>query len=753
MICRGNPYVAVILLVVLPATVLGGNFATEAVDTGFCDNTPDYRPGMGQFVNNSTYNDPNLAVGPPAGGGHHTQNNSKIVSLGGFGGHIVLAFDHDVLDDPANAFGVDAIVFSNAVWPTVDPNVHAIGQYHAGEPAVIEIMPELNGNSTPGDDPNERWYLVKGSSLGPNSVWTSKIWNPAGVYPTHPPFWYPNATHFPNRPDAYSSSGWELPVSYRIVQGVTAILVNPNFGDADPNNDSEEGFYGYAEYTPTLKLGDRDGDNDNAGNGDDAGMSPHLYYATPDNPLEVGITRGSGGGDGIDIKWAVDTQNDWQPANLTHFRYIRITNGVDYVFGVNDPNEAPLGEASPEISAVADARPLGDLDADQDVDVDDYGIFIDAWGSTPNEPNAWDPMADIDVDEEFDVDLADYGLFLRGLQLHNELAEPNDSTGHLDIRARIISGDFEPTPGYVVIRISGKHSGTDDGHRWFNGLRAISEIGGGLWVDPNDTAAVEIVQNVGTLAPGSPATGVQINTESDANAAEENWLAFGGAGQAVAYDKELDTWLHDPFTNFLDSPGPDGTESWHFTAAQSPNTVDDHVDMMHLVIRKKAGYDGTPVRLYIGGQWGLVGDAPDPTFSGLLTAEDANAEGDVKIGVLRIEPLRTLTLTVVNDDLGTILLDPDVPETPPYMYYEGTRVSLQAEPVSGESFKEWRVYDPNHPGDMNYVAIDSNSVLRLTMDADYEVDAAFECGSGTGCGSGVGPMLLVCGVVAMLRRR
>ncbi len=730
---------AVVVLLALNLTMpaWASNFAAYVVDTGFCDNDPDYMPAMGQFVNNTQYNDPARAVGAPIGGGHYAPDNSKIVSLGAFGGRVILAFDHDVVDNPANPLGLDAIVFGNAFWVSNDPNVHWT------EPAVIEIMPELNGNDTPGDDPNERWYLIPGSSLDPNSF-KSVLWDPNGSY--NPLMQYPSELFFPNRPDSYTTEGYELTMAYQTIGGIIGVFVNPNIEDADPNNDDEEGFWGYAEYTPTFKRGDRDGDNDNGGHGDDANMPAALFYTTPDNPFLVGSTRGAGGGDAFDIRWAVDPCDAWQPANLTHFRYIRITNAVDAQLGF-------LGEVSPEIGGASDVRPLGDLDGDQDVDADDYDVFLDAWGTDPNEPNEWNAVADLDVDEAFDVDLADYGLFLRGLQLHQELVEPNepDPNAQLEIKAELLEGDFDPGEGYAIIRISARHTGAGPAYRWFNGLRALADVGGGVWIDPNDTDALEIVQAAGTLSAGSPPDSNQIDTETEALLAQENWETYGGAGQAVEYDADRDTWIYAEFSNLLDAPGADDDEGWTFTATQFPNGLSDCADVLHLVIRKKAGYDGTPARIFIGGQWGLVGEAPNPCFAGLLAAQDPNAEGDTQVAVLTVEPLetRTLDLSIKNSSFGTVLVAPEGPNGPPYEFPITTQVVLTAVPDESRSFKEWRIFDPNHPGDANYVETDTNMVLHLSMYDDWEVQAAFTCGGGIEL---ILPVLLL-GTVGVLRRR
>ena len=52
----------------------------------------------------------------------------------------------------------------------------------------------------------------------------------------------------------------------------------------------------------------------------------------------------------------------------------------------------------------------GDCDGDNEVTLFDFGIVVNAFGSTPNDPN-WDPRADLDGDLE--VTLFDYGIVVR----------------------------------------------------------------------------------------------------------------------------------------------------------------------------------------------------------------------------------------------------------------------------------------------------------------------------------------------------
>jgi hypothetical protein len=181
--------------------------------------------------------------------------------------------------------------------------------------------------------------------------------------------------------------------------------VNPNYDDADPNNDNLEGTWGYAEYTPTLKLGDRDADNITNGFGDVNDMAPELFYTIPDDPYTVGISLGTCGGDAFDISWAVEP-NTWESATLESFRYIRLTTAVDESLGI-------LGEISAEIDAASDVRPYGDVNGDNEVDYIDLELFAQAWLSEWSQQN-FNPAADFVVDNK--IDLFDYAKLAFGFR-------------------------------------------------------------------------------------------------------------------------------------------------------------------------------------------------------------------------------------------------------------------------------------------------------------------------------------------------
>ncbi len=355
---------------------------TAQADSPFATNVVDFQPAPGQFVNHPQFNDPDRALGPPAGGGVSGPDNTSCVSLGGFGGSITLAFDHTVADDPLNPFGLDAIVFGNAYWVGADP------ARHWAECATIEISRDVNGDGQPGGEPDEPWFLIPGSHLtDPPQQYAVQTWDDDiadDTYPPASPDWLP-----PGVTGQWDTAAYELPSE------LFGQLVIDN-----PSDDAAlEGIYGYADFTPTLVLGDLDADDVV----DDTSMTPDAFYTVPDDPLTVGISPESGGGDAFDIAWAIDPLTG-EPANLIGFDFIRITGAVYAV-------SPTFGEKSPEIDAVADVSPdpFGDYDSDGDIDLADFaGVQVCFAGAGAPPPGC----EVLDRDGDGTVDATDVAAFV-----------------------------------------------------------------------------------------------------------------------------------------------------------------------------------------------------------------------------------------------------------------------------------------------------------------------------------------------------
>ncbi|MFY0254546.1 PKD domain-containing protein [Chitinophaga sp. 30R24] len=112
----------------------------------------EYFPAPGQFINtmpewNTGYSDQQMAAGALT-----AVSKEDMVSLGGFGGYIVMGFDHTIINKPGQ---YSFLVLGNAF-----PN--------SAEPGIIMVSSDVNGNGLPDDE----WYEITGSEY--NSAKTIK---------------------------------------------------------------------------------------------------------------------------------------------------------------------------------------------------------------------------------------------------------------------------------------------------------------------------------------------------------------------------------------------------------------------------------------------------------------------------------------------------------------------------------------------------------------------------------------------------
>lgn len=346
----------------------------------FATRVLDFSPACGQWVNDPRFNDPSRALGAPLGGGVVQADNSKLVSLGGFGGSLTLGFDHTVWRRPTNPLGLDFIVFGNAFWVGGQPWRRSV------EAGVVEISRDVNGNGQP-DDP---WYLIPGSHITDLvQQWQTRTWDDACDDPAYPPAdcaWVPAGRH-----GIWTTSTYRLPPE--IFE--TAVMEHP-----DGSGAVDEMAWGYADLSPTLVLGDLDGDDVV----DDPNQTPERFYTRPDNPLQVDNTPGSGGGDGFSIDWAVDPLTG-QLAHLDGFDFLRITTSANVVLPL-------LGEKSTEVGGVAQVSEgrFGDEENDGDIAWDDFVYFADCLHG-PGAAVPPCPCRVQDFDQNGDVDVRDFVAF------------------------------------------------------------------------------------------------------------------------------------------------------------------------------------------------------------------------------------------------------------------------------------------------------------------------------------------------------
>ncbi len=312
---RGTLYILILLF-------LQGTWLITA-QVRYIDRIIEYTPAPGQFINASP--------GLPENAESIVGGINGLVSLGFFGGYIVVGFDDPIPNHPDNPYGVDFTVFGN-------------GHFNSSEPGIVMVMKDENGNG----EPDDTWYELRGSDHFLSTTvpgYRITYSNPGGYYDVpwvdnkdetgivmintfHQQPYYPSAVNFPNIDQtSYSLSGTKL--KDKTFQ--TTTWVHAGFD------------YGYADNRPVN----------------------HLYpkpHDVPDNPYTLDVQEGTGG-DAFDIGWAVDT--DGNPVHLDEIDFIKIYTGVAANAGV-------IGEASPEIRGIAVVKPDASVTGPTDVIVSNH---------------------------------------------------------------------------------------------------------------------------------------------------------------------------------------------------------------------------------------------------------------------------------------------------------------------------------------------------------------------------------------------
>ncbi len=105
----------------------------------------EYFPAPGQYIGDSAlgFSGEELTHAAALSYAEQRLASAEVVSLGGFGGYIVVGFDHSVVNRTSE---YDFAIYGNA--------------FDGGsEPGVVWVMQDLNGNG----EPDDQWYELRGS--------------------------------------------------------------------------------------------------------------------------------------------------------------------------------------------------------------------------------------------------------------------------------------------------------------------------------------------------------------------------------------------------------------------------------------------------------------------------------------------------------------------------------------------------------------------------------------------------------------
>ena len=294
----------------------------------FAAGVVDFKQAPGQFANDETYRiegNEHKLLGPPSGGGTRAADNSSVVSLGMAGGYVVLEFEPPIENHPDNVGGYDFIVYGNGYWYGGDPG--SVWQ----EPGSVWIMADEDGNG----DPDDTWYLIPGSHLDDTDTAGTVEYDK--VEGGNPP------------PDDKIPTWWPEGVGSPLTFSDVFLLPDELYSTSG----SSEECWGYADAAPSLLLGDMSGADGGPGDNslsdveDYPEIDPVYFYTFPSSHETLGIDPGSGGGNAIDIAWAV-VPASFNPANLDEISWVKIVSG--------SLETGSLGEYSCEVDAVVRVR-------------------------------------------------------------------------------------------------------------------------------------------------------------------------------------------------------------------------------------------------------------------------------------------------------------------------------------------------------------------------------------------------------------
>lgn len=263
----------------------------------------EYLPAPGQFINDPasgfTGAETDMAAATAYAEGRLAEG--RYVSLGGFGGSIIVGFDHSIgasSDPTAYDFAVAGNQFVNS-----------------SEPGIVWVMQDTNGNGLPDDE----WYELRGSESASSDTWRHYA-----------------VTYYRSAP------GMNIP--WRDSRGATGRV------------EYLTQYHRQATYYPTwvkedsyTLVGTRLAPNGayDAATGVWHNVAYEWGYA--DNAGEDAATGSDGDGSAADVRFRIANamQADGRPADLEFIDFIRVQTGVNATAG-------QIGENSTEVCGFTD---------------------------------------------------------------------------------------------------------------------------------------------------------------------------------------------------------------------------------------------------------------------------------------------------------------------------------------------------------------------------------------------------------------
>jgi len=281
----------------------------------------EYAPAPGQFVNTLPKYDIDDTPASMALKAENAiaDNNLGMVSLGGYGGSVVVGFDH-IIANVANE--TDFKVLGNAFWASANPNPNASARGGSCEPGIVMVSVDVNKNGLPDDE----WYELAGSEYK----------NPATIKNYEIKYYKPDEHKVPT-PDR----------DYAFLNDTTYIRWTTNgYGNGYvlKNTFHAQSYWPQWIVGDSLKIkGTKLANNymDESGNGSYYVQYSYSWGYADNAPNTDAMSN-------MDISWAVDKNGI--PVILDGIDFIKVYTGVNQYCGW-------LGETSTEIMGITDLHP------------------------------------------------------------------------------------------------------------------------------------------------------------------------------------------------------------------------------------------------------------------------------------------------------------------------------------------------------------------------------------------------------------
>lgn len=370
---RARRNLAVAVLTVLTALTVWGNHP-------WLSRVYEYRPAPGQFINTL----PLSRVGEPVDsvlarcqasicgridttvtvirGVEYTRIDTVwaegMISLGGYGGYVIVGFDHPVVNMHTYDFEIQGNAFVS--------NRESRGG--SSEPGIVMVGVDVDGNGVPSD--GDKWYELAGSEYGHPKTqhgYSITYYRPDG-----------NKQPTPSRVDpSLNDTTYIRWTSNDVNPDSTSGYMSRNTFHSQPywplwlQDEEELTFTGTKLRCNAIDEGANEGNSYFVQYFFDWGYVDNL----PNNPGRVS-QEGGPYNPGFKIDWAVDEQG--RHVNLTHIDFIKVYNAMNQYCGWT-------GETSTEVAAGIDFHPdavlpqaiAGDVNGDNEVNITDVNIVID----------------------------------------------------------------------------------------------------------------------------------------------------------------------------------------------------------------------------------------------------------------------------------------------------------------------------------------------------------------------------------------